>query len=179
MKEEAVPAQAPALAPAPLLAVALVVLGLTGPGDVVAQIRQPDTVFSMEGDWLGGSVNYARARGPGRYRGVEAGIGGAWWNAGDEERWEILHVGAFHRGIPAGWLAWDAGGRVSLFSRSRNAAGGGDLRFFLGGSAGVRVGWTRLKAGPSAMAGVFAGAGGPPRVGLVFVPLTVRVSFGW
>jgi hypothetical protein len=157
-----------------------------GAAPAAAQRRQPDSMFSVDADWLGATVGYARARAPGRYGGVEAGLGGSFLNrmllAGegyvDEELVEMLHVAAFRRWTPSPHLSWDLGVRTSLFVRQDSW--GDDSRFplFAGLYASLMAGTRRVKVGPRVLVGVFPAISGTG-LGVYLVPVSGRISFGW
>lgn len=166
-----------------------------------AQRRQPDTVFSVEGDWIGGAVNYARARGPGRYWGVEAGVGGALVNrmllAGrhlahengpsyqprdgsvDKELIEILHLATFVRRTPSDRVSWDVGARASVFLHFDSSDDDPGVPLFAGGYANLRVGNRWLKVGPTVLVGLFSEGSLARELGVFLVPVSGRISFGW
>ncbi|GMV07088.1 MAG: hypothetical protein AMXMBFR53_33630 [Gemmatimonadota bacterium] len=188
--------------PRGLLAVVLALATLSAhPRDGSAQRRQPDTVLSLEADFIGGTVSYARARGPGRYRGVEAGLGGGFWNrmllAGrhfahedgpsyetrdgfvDKELVELLHAGAFLRRVPSERVSWDVGARASVFIHFDSSDDDPGVPLFLGGYANLRVGNRWVKVGPTLLVGLFSEGSLARELGVLLVPLSGRVSFGW
>lgn len=166
-----------------------------------AQRREPDTVFSVEADWIGGAVSYARTRGPGRYWGLEAGVGGGFVNrmlvsgrhfseedgpsyqprdgAVGKELIEILHVATFRRWSPTERLSWDMGARASVFIHTDSSDDDPALPLFLGAYANVLWGNRWLKVGPRLLAGVFSEGSRSREFGVYLVPLAGRVSFGW
>jgi hypothetical protein len=166
-----------------------------------AQQRQPDTVFSLEMDWFGGSVNYARARGPGAYRGGEAGVGGGFVSrmllAGrhfshqdgpsyetrdgyeDKELIEVLHLAAFRRRVVSERLSWDVGARASAFLHYDTSDDDPGFPLFVGGYANLMVGNRWAKAGPRLLVGMFSEGRGTRELGVYLVPLAGRISFGW
>lgn len=167
----------------------------------VAQRRQPDTVLSVEADWMGGAVNYARARGPDRYWGAEAGVGGGFWNrmllAGrhfahesgpsyqprdgylGKELIPLLHVSAFLRRVPSERVSWDVGARASAFVHYDSSDDDPGIPVFLGTFANLRVGNRWVKAGPTLLVGLFSEGSLAREFGVLLVPLSGRVSFGW
>jgi hypothetical protein len=161
----------PALAPPPLW----------------AQRRQPDTVLSLDTDVLGGALSYARAEGPGRYRGVEAGIGDAFLHGGlvsgrhfeDTELFELLHAAVFRRWVPSDRLSADVGARASVFVHVHASGDGPGLPLFAGVYANAMVGGRRLKVGPRVLVGMFSEGSSARGFGVYLVPLSVRFSFGW
>ena len=166
-----------------------------------AQVRQPDTVFSVDVDWMGGALNYARERGPGRYWGVGAGIGGSFtsrmlWSgrhfadekgpsyqprdgATDKELIEILHVEVFRRWVPSDRWSYDIGLRASAMLHSDSSDDDPALPLFAGAYAGFMVGSQRLKVGPRVLVGLFSEGTGTREFGIYLVPLSGRVSLGW
>ena len=166
-----------------------------------AQQRQPGTVLSLEVDWLGGSVSYARARGLGTYWGGEAGVGGGFVSrmllAGrhfshedgpsyeprdgyeDKELIEILHLAAFRRGVVAERLSWDVGARASAFVHHDTSDDDPAFPLFLGGYANLMVGNRWVKVGPRLLVGMFSEGWGTRELGIYLVPLAGRISFGW
>ena len=166
-----------------------------------AQVRQPDTVFSVDADWIGAALSYARERGPRRYWGVGAGIGGSLRNrmllagrhfadedgpsyqardgATQKELVEILHVEVFRRWVPSDRWNYDIGLRASVMVHSDSSDDDPGLPFFGGAYAGFVVGNRRLKVGPRLLVGMFWEHAGPREFGVYLVPLSVRVSLGW
>ena len=168
-----------------------------------AQQRRPDTVLSLEVDYLGGSVNYARARGPDTYRGGEAGVGGGFVSrmllAGrhfshedgpsyesrdgyvDKELIEILHLAVFRRSVVSERLSWDVGARASAFVHQDTSDDDPAFPLFVGGYANLMVGNRWVKVGPRLLLGVFSETGGisSRELGVYLVPLAGRISFGW
>ncbi|MHB1191906.1 MAG: hypothetical protein ACYC6F_02575 [Longimicrobiales bacterium] len=183
----------------PILLALAVALALAAP--VRAQHRQPDTVLSVEADFLGGSVNYARARGPGTYWGGEAGVGGGFVSrmllAGrhfshedgpsyetrdgyvDKELVEILHLAAFRRSVASARWSWDVGARASAFLHYDTSDDDPAFPLFVGGYANVMVGNSRVKVGPRLLVGMFSEGRGTRELGVYLVPLAGRISFGW
>ena len=183
----------------PLLLAALVVVAPAG----AQQRRQPDTVLSLEVDWMGGAVNYARARGSGAYWGGEVGVGGGFVNrmllAGrhfshedgpsyetrdgyeDKELIEIVHLGLFRRGARSERVTWDVGARASVFLHSDTSDDDPAFPLFVGGYANLMVGNRWVKVGPRILVGMFSEGGGVParELGVYLVPLAGRVSVGW
>jgi hypothetical protein len=165
------------------------------------QVRQPDTVFSVDVDWLGGAVSYARERGAGSYWGVGAGIGGALWNrmllagrhfadedgpsyeprdgATDKELVEILHVEVFRRWVPSRRWSYDVGLRASAMVHFDSSDDDPAVPLFGGAYAGLMVGGPRFKVGPRVLVGMFVEGGATREWGVYLVPLSGRVSFGW
>lgn len=168
---------------------------------VAGQRRQPDTVVALDVDVLGGAMSYARATGPGRYWGVQAGIGGAFLSrmllsgrhfadedgpsyqprdgARDKELFEILHAGVFRRWAPADRFAADAGARASVFVHFDSSDDDPGIPFFLGFYGSAMVGGRRLKVGPRLLVGMFSEGSTAREFGVYFVPLSGRLSFGW
>ena len=168
-----------------------------------AQRRQPDTVLSLEADFFGGSVNYARARGPGTYWGGEVGVGGGFVSrmllAGrhfshedgpsyeprdgyeDKDLIELLHLAAFRRSAVSERVSWDVGARASAFFHYDTSDDDPAFPLFVGGYANLMVGNRWVKVGPRLLLGVFSEAGGisSREVGIYLVPLAGRISFGW
>jgi hypothetical protein len=166
-----------------------------------AQHRQPDTVITLDVDVLGGALSYARASGPGRYRGVQAGLGGAFFNrmlvSGrhfadedgpsyeprdgfvDKELIEILHAGVFHRWDPSGRWSADVGARASVFAHYDSSDDDPGIPLFVGIYANAMMGGRRFRAGPRIMAGVFSEGSSAREFGVYLVPLSGRLSFGW
>jgi hypothetical protein len=166
-----------------------------------AQRRQPDTVFSVDVDFLGASLNYARARGPGGYWGLDAGVGGGFWSrmllAGrhfadedgpsyeardgfvDKELIEILHLGAFRRWSRSPRVTWDVGARASVLVHFDSSDDDPGLPLFLGGYTNLMVGNRWAKIGPRVLVGLFSEGSLGREFGVYLVPLTGRVSFGW
>ncbi len=185
-----------------LLPLLLAALALA-PGAHAQQRRQPGTVLSLEVDWMGGSVNYARAGGPGVYWGGEAGVGGGFTNrmllSGrhfshedgpsyeardgyvDKELIEIIHLAAFRRGVGSERVAWDVGARASVFVHTDSSDDDPAFPLFVGGYANVMIGNRWVKVGPRLLVGVFSEVGGASarELGVYLVPLAGRVSFGW
>ncbi len=171
------------------------------PAAAAARRRQPDTVFSVEADWIGGALSYARTRGPGRYWGLEAGVGGGFLNrmllsgrhfseedgpsyqprdgAVDKELIEILHVGAFRRWSPTERVSWDVGARASAFVHTDSSDDDLAVPLFLGAYANVLWGNRWVKVGPRLLMGMFSEGSGSRELGVYLVPLAGRVSFGW
>lgn len=182
------------------LALLLAALVVAAPA-AAQQRRQPDTVLSLEVDWLGGSVNYARARGPGAYWGGEAGVGGGFVNRmllsgrhfshedgpsyesrdgyEDKELIELVHLALFRRGVVSERWSWDVGARASVLFHYDTSDDDPAFPTFLGGYANLMVGGRRVKVGPRLLVGVFAEAGGAREFGVYLVPLAGRISFGW
>lgn len=166
-----------------------------------AQRRQPDTVVSLDADLFGGTLSYARALGPGRYWGLEAGLGGAFLNrmvlagrhfadedgpsyqtrdgAVDKELIEILHAGVFRRWVPSARVSTDVGARASVFVHFDSSDDDPGLPLFVGAYANVLVGWRRVKFGPRVLVGMFSEGLSARELGVYLVPLSGRVSFGW
>jgi hypothetical protein len=189
--------------PRPRWAVVALFLALLAPGPppASAQRRQPDTTLSLDLDVLGGTVGYARARGPGRYWGLEAGVGGAFVNrmllAGrhfahedgpsyeprdgsvDKELVEILHAGVFRRWVRSPRVSADVGARASMFVHYDSSDDDVALPIFVGLYANAMVGGRRLRVGPRILAGMFSEGGSTREFGLYLVPLSARFSFGW
>lgn len=175
------------------------VLALAAPAR--AQQRQPDTVLSLEVDWLGGSVSYARARSPGAYWGGEVGVGGGFVSrmllAGrhfshedgpsyetrdgyeDKELVEILHLAMFRRSVESERLSWDVGARASAFFHYDTSDDDPAFPLFVGGYANLMVGGRWVKLGPRILVGVFSEGGATRELGIYLVPLAGRISFGW
>ena len=183
----------------PILLALAAALALAAP--VRAQHRQPDTVLSVEADFLGGSVNYARSRGPGTYWGGEAGVGGGFVSrmllAGrhfshedgpsyetrdgyeDKELVEILHVAAFRRSVASERWSWDVGARASAFFHYDTSDDDPAFPLFVGGYANLMVGNRWVKVGPRLLVGMFSEGRGTRELGIYLVPLAGRISFGW
>lgn len=178
------------------LAAAAWAVALAGPA--TAQQRQPDTVFTLEVEVMGATVGHARALGPGRYWGVEAGLGGSFLGrmlvAGDRfshrtegaggdkadtRLMELVHLGVFHRWHPSRRLTWDAGLRTALFYNSGPFDDDPAFPTFAGGYVGVMVGGRRIQAGPRLQAGLFADGSGRRELGVYLAPLAGRISVGW
>ena len=183
----------------PILLALAAALALAAPAR--AQHRQPDTVLSVEVDYLGGSVNYARARGPGTYWGGEAGVGGGFVSRmllsgrhfshedgpsyetrdgyEDKELVEILHLAAFRRGVASGHVSWDVGARASAFFHYDTSDDDPAFPLFVGGYANLMVGSSRVKVGPRLLVGMFSEGRATRELGIYLVPLAGRISFGW
>jgi hypothetical protein len=168
---------------------------------VVAQRRQPDTVLSVDADILGATLNYARANGPGRYRGAEAGIGGAFLHrmllagrhfadedgpsyqgrdgARDKALFEFLHAGVFVRRVRSERVSTDVGARTSIFVHFDSTDDDPGVGFFAGLYGNVLVGWERFKVGPRVLVGLFSEGSGTREFGVYLAPVTGRLSFGW
>jgi hypothetical protein len=182
----------------PLLLVLAAILAVT---PASAQQRQPDTVLSVEVDWLGGSVNYARAGGAGTYWGGEVGVGGGFVSrmllAGrhfshengpsyeprdgyeDKGLIEILHLAAFRRGVVSERVSWDVGARASAFVLYDTSDDDPTFPMFVGGYGNLMVGNRWVKVGPRLLVGMFSDSRGARELGVYLVPLAGRVSFGW
>jgi hypothetical protein len=167
----------------------------------VAQQRQPDTVLSLDVDVLGGALSYARARGPGRYRGLEVGLGGAFLNrmllsgehfadedgpsyqprdgAVNKDLFEILHAGVFRRWVRSEQVSADVGARASVFVHFDSSDDDPGIPLFLGLYANAMVGGRRLKVGPRILVGLFWEGSLAREFGVYLVPLSGRFSFGW
>jgi len=194
------PAKPPARGVVPAILVPLLGLALAV-RPVSAQLRQPDTVLSLDADVLGGALSYARARGPGRYWGVEAGVGDAFLHGVllsgrssahedgpsaearggfvDKELFEILHAGIFRRWVPSDRMSADVGVRASVFVRDGAAGNDPGLPLFAGVYANAMVGGRRLKVGPRLLAGIFSEGPTARAFGIYLVPLSARFGFGW
>ena len=181
------------------LASCLALLSFVAP--LAAQRRQPDTVLALEADVLGGAMSYARATGPGRYWGLEAGIGGAFLSrmllsgrhfadedgpsyqprdgARDKELFEILHAGVFRRWVPSDRFSADAGARASVFVHFDSSDDDPGIPLFLGLYGSAMVGGGRLKVGPRVLVGMFSEGSTAREFGVYLVPLSGRISFGW
>jgi len=166
-----------------------------------AQRRQPDTVLSLDADIVGGALSYARARAPGRYWGIEAGLGGAFMNrmllagrhfahedgpsyesrdgAVDKDLIEILHAGVFRRWVPSARFSADVGARASVFVHFDSSDDDPGVPLFVGLYANAMVGSPRLKVGPRVLVGVFTEGSSAREFGVYLVPLSGRFSFGW
>ena len=184
------------------LSALLAILALA-PAVAAQQRRQPDTVLSLEVDWMGGSVSLARAGGSGAYWGGEAGVGGGFSNRmllsgrhfsdangpsyeprdgyEDKELIEILHLAAFRRGVKSEAMTWDVGARASVFVHNDTSDDDPAFPLFLGGYANLMVGNRWVKVGPRILVGMFSEVGGAParELGVYLVPLAGRISFGW
>lgn len=165
---------------------------------VGAQQRQPDTVFTLDVEVTGATVGYARSLGPGRYGGLEAGLGGSFLSrmlvAGDRfshrtegtgagrvdtRLMELVHLGAFHRWRLSEWFTGDAGVRASLFYNSGPFDDDPAFPTFAGAYANLMMGGRRFQVGPRIQAGLFADGSGNRELGVYLVPLAGRISFGW
>lgn len=168
---------------------------------VAAQRRQPDSVVSLDVDVLGGALNYARATGPGRYWGLQAGIGGALLSrmllagrhfadedgpsyqhrdgAVDKALFEILHAGAFRRWVPSDRFSADGGVRASVFVHFDSSDDDPGIPLFVGLYGNAMMGGRRLKVGPRVLVGMFSEGSSAREFGVYFVPLSGRLSFGW
>jgi hypothetical protein len=179
------------------LLVAAALSGALAP-PAAGQLRQPDSVFTLDVEVMGATVGYARSLGPGRYWGLEAGLGGSFLSrmlvagdrfshrtegtgAGREDTrlMELGHVGAFHRWRLSERVTADAGVRASLFYNSGPFDDDPAFPTFAGAYATLMMGGRRLQVGPRIQAGLFAEGSGRQELGVYLVPLAGRVSFGW
>lgn len=179
----------------------LVLLLLAGAGSGLAgqEARLARNQLSLTGHVGGLTVGYARGVAPGRLVGGELGIGGDWTSlmllggphfgewitygerdaAGNEQLFELGHVGAFLRGLEGERWTWDAGLRASAFLHfddSDDDPGGG---LFVGAYGTLLVGWSRVKLGPRVQIGLFTEGRGTNELGIYLAPLTGRVTVGW
>jgi hypothetical protein len=183
----------------PFLLVLLTLAFSAGPA--AGQRKQPGDVLSLDVDWLGGAVSYARSHGPQTYWGAQAGIGGGFLNRmllsgrhfsdedgpsyeprdgfEDKDLIEILHVAAFRRAVRSERVSWDAGLRASVFVHFDSSDDDPALPLFAGGYANLMFGNRWLKAGPRLLVGMFTEGRGSHELGVYLVPLSGRVSFGW
>jgi len=175
--------------------------GLVPVRSAAAQERRPDTVLSLDVDVLGGAVSYARARGPGRYWGLQVGIGGGFVNrmllAGrhfaddegpsyeardgfvDKELIELLHAGVFRRWTPSERVSADVGARASVFVHGDSSDDHQGIPVFVGLYANIMAGTRRFKVGPRILVGVFSEGSLAREFGVYLVPVSGRLTFGW
>lgn len=177
---------------------AFAALAAAVPPGAGAQQRQPDTVLTLDLEVTGATVGHARALGPGRYWGMEAGLGGSFLsrmlvagdrfshrsegtgaNRVDTRLMELVHLGAFHRWRTSDRVTWDAGVRASLFYNSGPFDDDPAFPTFAGTYATLMVGGQRVQAGPRVQAGLFNDGSGKRELGVYLVPLAGRISFGW
>ncbi len=182
--------------PAALL---LLLLAGAAPALHAQEARRAPNQLSLTAHVGGLTVGYARGVAPDRLVGGELGIGGDWTSvmllggrhfgewiayeerdaAGDEQLFELGHVGIFVRGVESERWEWDAGARASAFlhfDESDDDPGGG---LFVGVYGTLLVGWSRVKLGPRVQVGLFSEGSGTNELGVYLAPLTGRVTFGW
>jgi len=97
----------------------------------------------------------------------------------DKELIEILHAGAFLRRSPSERVSLDVGARASVFIHFDSSDDDPGVPLFLGGYANLRVGNRWVKLGPTLMVGLFSEGSHARELGVLLVPFSGRVSFGW
>lgn len=186
-----------------LRAVALTMLAawLARAAPTLAQDHQPSSMISVDVDVLGASVGFLHAQAPGRYLGLEAGIGGSFLSrmllsgrhfadaAGpsyesrdgseDKELFEVLHAGLFRRWVRSEHTSVDAGARASVFVHFDSSDDDPGVPLFLGGYANFMVGGRHVKVGPRLLVGLFWERSLSGEFGIYLVPLSGRITFGW
>ena len=155
--------------------------------------------ITVDVNFIGATVGYARRTGPKRLIGGALGIGGDALNfmliSGSHfsEDWglsyedkdgyqdkfllEILHLDFFMRHEPGRRWEIDTGIRVSAFfhwDESDDDPGGG---LFYGVYSSFLFGSSRFKIGPRVLVGVFSE--GDPEFGIAVMPVAGRIRFGW
>lgn len=173
---------------------------LVAPWGLEAQ-RRPPSVFAVDAEILGGSLSFARLRGDGSYQGLAVGVGGSFTTrmllsgrhfshqdgpsyqtrdgSTDQDLLEVLHVGLFRRWVPSAGRSFDVGVRGSLFLHGNSFDDDPGFPLFGGVYANALFGWRRVKFGPRVLMGVFTEGGGTTEFGILLVPFTGRVEFGW
>ena len=165
---------------------------------VVAQ-PAPENQLTLDLNFIGASIGYAKRTGAERYLGVEVGAGGDFLNsmilsgnhfsqegylayegrdqAGNESLLELVHADFFLRYANSSRWHFDVGVRGSVFAHFDDS----DDDPGFGGFAGVFFapmwGGRRFKAGPRLLVGVFSE--GDPEFGINFQLLTGRGIFSW
>jgi hypothetical protein len=185
------------------LVVAILLVGplLAGPGTRLAAQRKPSRVFAVDPEILGGSLSIASLRDDGTYQGLAFGVGGSLLTrmllAGrhfshpdgpsyeardgstDQQLVELLHVALFRRWVPTPGRSFDVGVRGSLFLHSNSFDDDPALPLFGGAYANALFGWEHVQLGPRVLVGVFTEGGGTTEFGILLVPFTGRIRFGW
>lgn len=181
----------------------LLVLGLSLSMATSSALGQAQTsILSLDVDFIGGALSYARAfdEAQDRYWGLEAGLGGPFWSrmllsgrhfadedgpsyetrdgAEDKQLIEMLHLTGFHRKA-TDRVHWDTGLRASLFFHFDSSDDDPGVALFGGAYTGFLWGNRWLKVGPELLVGVFAEPGIPGEFGILLTPLTGRVSLSW
>lgn len=163
--------------------------------------RKPTRVVALDAEILGGSLSFARVGADGTYLGVTAGLGGSLltrmllsgshfahpgWpsyetpdGSTDQTLVELLHLGLFKRWAPSSGQSYDVGVRGSLFLHGNSFDDDPAFPLFVGAYGSALWGWRRFKVGPRLLVGLFAEAQGARELGILLVPLTGRVEFGW
>jgi hypothetical protein len=186
---------------------AVLVLGVPGGGaeaqEPAAREERPppSRVLALDAEILAGAVSFARLGDDGVYRGLTVGIGPGLltrmllsgrhfshpgWPSyetsdGSTEQTlaEIAHLGLFQRRTPSERAVWELGVRASLFIHHNSFDDDVAAGYFVGGWAAALVGWRRVKVGPRVLVGLFTEPGGAREPGILLVPLTGRVEWGW
>lgn len=187
-----------AAAMAARLGLAVALLALAAPA-AEAQ-RRPSRVFAVDGEVLGGSLSFARHRGDGVYQGIAVGLGGSFLTrmllsgrhfshsggpsyeardgSTDQQILELLHVALFRR-----WTrerrSLDVGVRGSVMLHSNSFDDDPGFPLFGGVYASALFGWRRVKLGPRVLVGIFTEGSGTTEPGILLVPFTGRIEFGW
>lgn len=179
----------------------VVVLALLASAAPAAEAqRYPSRVFAVDAEILGGSLSFARHRGGGSYQGMAVGLGGSFltrmllsgrhfshpgWpsyetadGSTDQQLFELLHVALFRR-----WTSprrsVDVGVRGSVLLHSNSFDDDPGIPLFAGVYANALFGWRRVKLGPRVLVGVFTEGSGITELGILLVPFTARIEFGW
>lgn len=178
-----------------------VLFALAVPSQSAAQARPRDNLLTVDAEIVGATVGYARAHDPGRYLGVELGIGGSFLSrtllagrhfseaggpsyesrdgADDKLLFEILHAAAFHRWAGGGSWSWDLGVRGSMFFHFDSSDDDPGAAGFGGAYAAAMWGGRRFRIGPRLLVGVFTEGSGTTELGVYLVPAVGRITFGW
>jgi hypothetical protein len=147
-------------------------------------LAKPNQV-TLDVSILAATLGYARSATRRNFFGVEAGIGIEWLSytavAGTiyktEGLNEILHVAGFWRFQPWDFLQADTGFRASMFLH--NWSGSSEACGFLGGYAGIYMGWRYVKLGSRVLVGVISGRVDHSETSVIIMPLTVRFTLPW
>jgi hypothetical protein len=160
--------------------IGIALLSLLGARAAAAQERQ----ITLDVRPVAATLGYARRLAPGRYLGIEAGIGAPQLEqtltprgSGYHDFEELLHLGFFVRLAPTDRVAADVGVRLSVADVAVCEASDCLPGPFGGAYASAFYGRRRLKVGALVEAGRLSEPGEPPRTVVNVSPLILRLTF--